>query len=34
MYRKLSEIFPGTVITLLVLAAYAKCLSDFVTGAV
>ena len=34
MYRKFSEIFPGTVITTLMLAGYAACLYSFVTGAV
>ena len=34
MYRKLSEIFPGTAITALILAGYAACLYSLVTGAV
>ncbi len=34
MYRNIRELFPATVITMLMLAAYAKCLYIFVIGAV
>lgn len=34
MYRNIRENFPGIVITMLMMVAYAKCLYGFVVGAV